>query len=259
MFAVNAVRHVLYISMAKSQIIILEKTDSTNKYCLAKFAELPDSSLVIAKEQSEGRGRRGRSWMSPPGNLYASFVIKKALTPAQNTYIGAVSAIEMLRQYAPGIPFWIKWPNDVFTKSLKIAGILSERHCPENYNKSDGAVVGIGINLNTDKCFYEKNRLKATSVKVETGNENDITKFAVSLHSALIRNYGIAVKSPDLLFKAWKKENILIGRNVDIIPESGFQVTGLFRDIDKDGALVLTLPDGNTRKLYSGDVSVKFK
>ncbi len=245
--------------MPKSQIIILEKIDSTNRYALANFAELADSSMVLAKEQTEGQGRRGRKWISPPGNIYASFVVKTALPPAHNTYIGAVSAIETLRQYAPGIPFWIKWPNDVFTKSLKVAGILSERHCPESYNKADGTVVGIGINLNTAGDFFETNRLKASSVHVETGKETDITAFALSLHSALIRNYGIAVKSPDLLFMAWKKENILIGKKVDIIPESGFQVTGIFKDIGKDGALILTLPDGNTRKLYSGDVSVKFK
>jgi len=238
---------------------MLEKTDSTNRYALAKFAELADSTLVLAKEQSEGKGRRGRKWLSPIGNIYASFVIKKPLHPAQNTYIGAVSAIETIRKFAPGIPFWIKWPNDVFTKTLKIAGILSERHCPENYNKSDGAVVGIGVNLNIGRDYFETNRLKATSVYAETGKEADILKFAISLHSELIRNYGIAVNSPDLLFKTWKKENILIGKNIDIIPESGFQVSGVFKDIGKDGSLILTLPDGHTRKLYSGDVSVKFK
>jgi BirA family transcriptional regulator, biotin operon repressor / biotin---[acetyl-CoA-carboxylase] ligase len=245
------------INMDKSQIIMLEKTESTNQYAFANFAKLSDSSLIVAKEQSEGRGRRGRKWLSPPGNIYASFVIKQSLVPAQNTYIGAVSAIQTLRQFAPDIPFWIKWPNDIFTKSLKIAGILSERHCPENYNKSDGAIVGIGINLNVGRDYFETNRLTATSVYAETGKEADILKFAIALHSALIRNYAIAVESPDLLFKAWKKENILIGKNIDIIPESGFQVSGVFKDIGKDGSLVLILPDGHTRKLYSGDVSLR--
>jgi len=238
---------------------MLEKTDSTNRYALANFAKLTDSTLVLAKEQSEGRGRRGRAWLSPVGNIYASFVIKKSLPPAQLTYIGAVSALQTLRQYAPEIPFWIKWPNDLFTKSLKIAGVLSERHCPESFNKADGAVVGIGVNLNAGKDYFEANRLKATSISAETGKEADILKFAISLHSALIRNYGIAEETPDLLFKTWKKENILIGKEVDIIPESGFQVSGVFKDIGKDGALFLTLPDGHTRKLYSGDISVKFK
>ncbi|MFZ2653975.1 MAG: biotin--[acetyl-CoA-carboxylase] ligase [Victivallales bacterium] len=245
--------------MNQSQIIILEKTESTNQYALANFAKLTDSSLILAKEQSEGRGRRGRKWLSPQGNIYASFVIKKPLHPEQCTYIGAVSALETLRQYAPDVPFWIKWPNDIFTKSTKIAGILSERHCPENYNKSDGAVIGIGVNLNSGQDYFEYNRLHGTSIFAETGKENDIVTFAISLHSALIRNYKIAVDTPDLLFKTWKKENLLIGKNIDIIPESGFQVTGLFKDIGKDGSLLLILPDGHTRKLYSGDVSVKLK
>jgi len=221
------------------------------------FEELTDSSLILAKEQSKGRGRRGRAWLSPPGNIYASFVIKKTLQPAQCTYIGAVSALQTLRKYAPGIPFWIKWPNDVFAKKLKIAGILSERHCPGNYNKSDGAVIGIGVNLNTDKDFYEANNLQGTSLLAETGKTIDFLGFAVALHENLYNCYRKACENPEEIFVLWKKENLLIGKEIDIIPESGFQVSGLFKDIGKDGSLVLILPDGHTRKLFSGDVSVK--
>ena len=242
----------------KPTIIHLDKIDSTNRYALANFAELEDAFLILAKEQNSGHGRRGRKWLSPPGNIYASFMVKKVLTPSQLTIIGALSSLQTLRDYAPTLQFWVKWPNDVYVKSLKISGILSETHSPEKSNKPDGAVIGIGINLNTDKEFFAVAKVSGTSIFAETAKITDIEKFAESLQANLSKMYLETLRNPEGIYESWKKENILIGREIEIIQESGDEVKGVFKDIAKDGSLILLLPNGSTRNFHSGEVSVNY-
>jgi BirA family biotin operon repressor/biotin-[acetyl-CoA-carboxylase] ligase len=218
---------------------------------------LGDASLILAKEQSSGHGRRGRKWISPPGNIYASFVVKKVLHPSQLTFIGALSSLQTLRHYAPALQFWVKWPNDVYVKSLKIAGVLSEIHSPEKSNKTDGAVIGAGINLNTDKGFFEAEQVSATSIFAETAKITDIEEFAESLQDNLLKMYQEIFKNPERVYELWKKENILIDKEIEIIQESGDKTKGVFKDIGRDGSLILLLPDGNTQEFHSGEVSVK--
>jgi len=240
----------------KPQIIRLDKTDSTNRYALANFAELADASLVLAKEQTAGHGRRGRKWLSPPGNIYASFVVKRVLHPSQLAFIGALSSLQTLRTYATGLRFWVKWPNDVYVKSMKISGVLSETHTLEKSNKPDGAVIGIGVNLNTGKEFFEAGNIPGTSILAETGKISDIGKFAASLHNNLCKMYQEISVNPEAVYELWKKENILIGKEIEIIQESGDEIKGVFKDIDVDGSLILQFPDGTTRNFHSGEVSV---
>ena len=218
---------------------------------------MADTSLVLAKEQSSGHGRRGRKWLSPPGNIYASFVVKKILHPSQLTFIGALSSIQTLRDYAPNLQFWVKWPNDVYIGSLKIAGVLSETHCPEKSNKPDGAVIGIGVNLNTDKEFFAVEKVQGTSIFSETAKITDIEKFAESLQNNLLKLYLETFRNPEGIYESWKKENILVGKEIEIIQESGHKIKGVFKDIDKTGSLILHLPDGSTQTFHSGEVSMK--
>jgi BirA family biotin operon repressor/biotin-[acetyl-CoA-carboxylase] ligase len=218
---------------------------------------LADSSLILAKGQTSGHGRRGRKWISPPGNIYASFVVKKVLSPSHLTFIGALSSLQTLREYAPAIKFWVKWPNDVYVKSLKIAGVLSETHSPEKSNKADGAVIGIGINLNTDKEFFAVAKLPGTSIFAETAKIINIENFTESLQANLLKMYQDILINPDGIYEIWKKENILIGKEIEVIQESGDKVKGVFKDIAKDGSLILLLPDGSTKNFHSGEVSVR--
>ena len=195
--------------------------------------------------------------MSPPGNIYGSFVVKKALHPSQLTFIGALASLQTLRDYAPSLQFWVKWPNDVYMKSLKIAGVLSETHSPEKSNRPDGAVIGVGINLNTDKEFFAVEKVPGTSIFAETAEITNIEKFAESLHDNLCTLYQEIFRNPLRISESWRKENILIGKEIEIIQEAGDKVKGVFKDIDTDGYLVLLLPDGSTQNFHSGEVSVK--
>ena len=184
--------------------------------------------------------------------------MKKVLSPSHLTFIGALSSLKTLRDLVPELQFWVKWPNDVYVKSQKIAGVLSETHSPGKSNKADGAVVGIGINLNTDKEFFAVEKVPGTSIFAETAKITDIEKFSESLQDNLQVLYRETLRNPDWIYESWKKENTLIGKEIEIIQESGDKVKGVFKDISKDGSLILLLSDGNTRNFHSGEVSLSY-
>ena len=99
----------------------IDKIDSTNKYALRNFKILENKLLIAAKEQTEGVGRFGKTWESPGNvNLYASFVLKKpAFNILKTSWIGGLAVLNTLRETAPDLSFWLKWPNDVFIKEKK--------------------------------------------------------------------------------------------------------------------------------------------
>lgn len=151
----------------------------------------------------------------------------------------------------------MKWPNDVYVKSLKISGVLSETHSPEKSNKPDGAVIGVGINLNTEKKFFAAEKVPGTSIFSETEKITDMGNFAEALHENLIKFYQESFRNSAGIYELWKKENILIGKEIGIIQESGDKIKGVFKDISEDGSLILQLPGGGTQIFHSGEVSVK--
>jgi BirA family biotin operon repressor/biotin-[acetyl-CoA-carboxylase] ligase len=116
--------------------------DSTNLEALrlARAGE-PGPLWIVAREQSAGRGRRGRQWISPPGNLFATWLTRASgSSAAELGFVAALAAAETVGIYAPGAAVALKWPNDVLLEGSKIGGVLLER-------EADALAVGIGINL----------------------------------------------------------------------------------------------------------------
>lgn len=123
-------------------IYLFDCLDSTNQYALDHLSELEDGDVILAREQSAGRGRHGHVWhASKDQSMLASFVLKKNLTYEKimhlSSYAGYILA-DILR--ANGVKAWIKYPNDIYVDDRKLAGILVE-------TKANGAVIGIGVNL----------------------------------------------------------------------------------------------------------------
>ncbi|MDD5729353.1 MAG: biotin--[acetyl-CoA-carboxylase] ligase, partial [Victivallales bacterium] len=201
----------------KLNIIYLETVDSTNKYALRNFQELPDASLVVASGQSAGRGRRGRHWLSPPGtDIYASLLIKDINTARHAPRAAmavALGVLATLRHTAPGLKFWLKWPNDVFCRDRKIAGILCEGVTGGD-NRIGGIVAGMGININMPANIIAEIPQPATSLKHETGQEFSLKKLIKELAKNLNKYYSIDSISPEILFTSWKDENLLNGQKV---------------------------------------------
>ena len=234
-------------------MVFFDTIDSTNTWASAHFAELNDGELVAAAVQTAGRGRLDRTWISPRGNIYASFVQKGVSSPLHGVAVGSLAVLDLVRELAPAEQFHIKWPNDVFRGTAKISGILSQYICPRN-GAPGGLVTGMGVNLNMSREQLASAAQDATSVSILTGAPCDcdaaLRRFEEILHdhAAALRN------APETLFNRWKTENGLLGRHVEFVAGDGSRLTGLFRDIADDGSVILDEDGGRTLRLNCGDV-----
>lgn len=243
--------------MTDFKIKELGEVDSTNKYALENFDSLEDGTLVTAETQTAGKGRLGRKWVSPEGNVYASYIIKGTPFPHYcASWIAGLAALYALRESAPALDVWLKWPNDVYCGEKKICGVLCDAKT-DSKNQPLGIVLGIGINLNTDKKTLDLIDKPATSVYAETTcaiNKNDFVK---TLYKKLTELYISGSHFEiDKIYHIWKGENIPKGRFIEAVLSETKTITGILEDIGPQGELIIS-SGGNIVKLYSGDVSVK--
>ena len=242
------------------RLACFETIDSTNVQAaeLAR-ADAPEGTLVLAERQTAGRGRLGRSWVSPARvNLYASFVLRPALAPADAPQLALAAAVAVARALV-GLPLErtrvaIKWPNDCLLDGKKVAGILTEMDAEVDRIRS--VVLGIGINLNAPaRAFPPELQPTATSVLLATGERVDRPRFTAELCGALEAVYdrvvreGFAAIAPE-----WESFSCLTGRDVTV-DYSGRRTSGIVRGIDGTGRLVLDGAGGEER-IVAGDVSI---
>ena len=236
-------------------IIYLDEIDSTNKYALRNFEELPDSTLIVASAQSAGRGRHSRQWLSPPNtNIYASMIIKDVgQNPAFTSMIASLGTLSALRQSAPDVKFWLKWPNDIFCRERKIAGILCET-ASSSKQKIAGIVAGVGININMSTELINSIDQPATSLLHETSSKFNLKKVVKKLAKSLNKYYNIYSISPEVLFTCWKDENLLLGQTIKVDTGEA-EIEGKVVDLGNNGELIFESA-GKQMKLFSGDVKV---
>ena len=235
----------------------LPEVDSTNRYAVLHQHELPDGALIVADLQTAGRGRRGREWISPAGcNIYATLLIKD---PEPRLFLAGallgLAAEAALREILPDAPFFLKWPNDIYCRERKIAGILCEG-CGFSQGKLTGIAAGIGINVNLSEEKLAEIDLPATSLRALAGHEFTLENVLKILEKNLLKYYIIYSKYPDELFARWKAANRLLGQNLELIRETGEVVQGRFADIADDGNLILERA-GEMLSFCSGDVRVR--
>ena len=238
-------------------ILRLDEIDSTNCYGQDNFTDLADGTLIVADCQTAGRGRRGRAWISPSKqNIYASYIVKRPIEPIWNAArILSLAALNVIDLFAPELECSIKWPNDLYCNGKKLAGILCESHIGPN-NRPDGAILGLGININMPQETLEKISHPATSLLVECNHEFVVEKFVNALAISLNQCYINYFQSDDGLFASWKERNFLLGKNVDVIDEKDVVRTGIVLDLAPDGALIVDFGNG-PEQLLCGDVSVR--
>ncbi len=216
---------------------------------LARAVDGQEEGLWIrAERQTAGRGRMGRDWASPPGNLYTSTLVRLRLTDPPAATLGFVAAIaldKILSIYARDAAFHIKWPNDVMANGAKLSGILLER-------TGDAIVVGIGVNLASHPNFTDR---LTTSLATLTGSAPDpgifleylVEAFARSV--ALWRSEGLAP-----ILAQWQARAHPVGAALKINLPDGELLNGLYDGLNADGALRLRLADGAVRVIHAGDV-----
>ncbi len=219
-------------------------------------AGAPEGVVVIAEKQTQGRGRLGRRWESPPNrNLYVSILLRPAIDAEEAPLLALVAGLataEAVAEWAPQAQ--IKWPNDVLIDGRKTAGILTEL-----YTEAEqlAVIAGIGVNLNLglDELPPEL-RDKATSVYAATGRAVDRAVFAATLLSKLEERYRqFRTSGFAAMRQHWNARSCLNGHRVTI---SGAGVTqrGKVIGMGDDGTLQLLSEEGTEMRVVAGDVTV---
>ena len=238
--------------------------DSTNTYAMQLAREgAAEGTVVVADAQSGGKGRLGRTWVSPAGvNLYCSTILRPsvpaALAPQMNL-VAAVAVAEAIVEVC-GITPTIKWPNDVLLKGKKVCGILSEMQTGQaRADTLKAIIVGIGVNLNTRRdAFPEELREKASSLLLITGEPVERGVFAASLLTHLEQSYLLWVQEGfTVLRSAWERyASDLIGKQIAVAAPEG-ALSGTVLGLDTDGALLIREQSTNApRRIVAGDVTV---
>jgi BirA family biotin operon repressor/biotin-[acetyl-CoA-carboxylase] ligase len=231
-----------------------ETIGSTNDEAKRLAAEgAPEGTVVVALEQTAGRGRQDRSWLSEPGkNLTFTIVLRPRIAPASlgvvSLYASAATA-ECVTSLA-GKPAGCKWPNDVVLSGRKIAGIL----CESSISAAGVAfaVVGIGLNVNQE-VFPAGLAARSTSVAIETGRTTDLSRALCSLLGTLEARYAPAGDGwPASVIGEWTKRNVVLGSRVEAVSGSG-RIGGIARAVTGAGALVIETPGGAV-EVSAGDV-----
>ncbi|MDP3113043.1 MAG: biotin--[acetyl-CoA-carboxylase] ligase [Thermodesulfovibrionales bacterium] len=242
------------------EIIFFESIGSTNTAAL-ELAEkgAPHGTVVIADRQTKGKGRLGRTWVSPPKkNIYMSVILRPEIEPKDATLLTIMTAVSCAKgvMKSTGLKAEIKWPNDLMISNKKLGGILTEMK-----SDPDGivfAVIGIGINVNskTKKDFPPDIQGIATSIKEELGKIQSRTFIIAEILKELEHWYNVLLnEGRKPLFDEWKRLSATLGRKVRVT--AGDNVfTGVAEDIDKGGMLILRLPSGMLKKISSGDLTM---
>lgn len=238
-----------------NQIIHIPVVDSTNNYLKTRIGMLEDRSAVWADEQTGGKGRLGRNWTSPKGNLYLS-VLFRDMTCDISLFplLCAVAAARTVRGLSETNPM-VKWPNDLVLNGKKMTGILCESVVSEHHMQ---VICGIGINLNLGKESYPVEQLPyATSLKIETGREYSIEAFANRLYHELEQTVDVYLKQGFSVFQE-EYESILVnrGKTVKVLYHKE-TITATALGIAENGNLICRKEDGSVIQINSGEASVR--
>ena len=236
------------------RLIIVDEVDSTNLALRREYQELPDGTLYCALNQTAGRGRLNRRWVTPPGSaLCCSMLFKNIAEPYHAGAVIALAALEVINDCLGNEEAFFKWPNDIYIKSAKLAGILSEGVI--EHGRFAAIISGVGINVNQDSDTLAQLDNRATSIYCQCRQKFDIETLYRKLFSAASAVYKQYLSAPEEIISRWKKANRLQGKLLEAVRPDGSVLRGIFRDIAPDGAMLME-SDGTLLRFDCGDIKI---
>ena len=219
----------------------------------------PHGTVLIAGHQTDGHGRRGRSFHSPAGSgIYMSVLLRPDCAPTELMHLTCAAAVAMCDAVEQAVGFrpGIKWTNDLVYDRRKIGGILTELGFT-NQGLVDYAIIGIGINCTqTELDFPEDIRSIAASLAMvsQTNVETDVVAAAMIQSLQKMDSQLLSAKAQ--ILAQYKKDCITLGQEIVLLRGDGKRY-GIARDIDPDGGLVVEFQSGTLEVVSSGEVSVR--
>ena len=242
-----------------TRVYLAEEVDSTNTWGKRLAEEgAPHGTLIVADEQTQGRGRRGRSWKSPKGtNISMTLILRPDLEPSRAsmlTIVMGLSVAQGLKELLE-LPIEIKWPNDAVLNGHKLCGILTEMSAQIDY--INYVVVGTGINVNLPEIPEDLKEI-ATSLLIETGHTVNRAEVIGAVMRAFARNYESFIETGDLSGLRDAYNEILANRDRQVRvldPKDPYE--GVALGINPRGELLVRKEDGSVSEVYAGEVSVR--
>ena len=220
-------------------------------------AGAPAFTAVSATEQTEGRGRRGRGWISPPGNLYVSLLVRPPYPASEASQLSLVAALALgdaLAEYVSSSRIHNKWPNDVQVDGRKIAGLLLESSGGSQGNV-EWVVIGCGVNIAVHPNLPEYDTISLNSI---TDEKTSIEEFLAFFLEHFEARYDIWMNGGiDPIRKAWVKRAANIGREIVVrLPQT--EIKGVFEGLDASGALILMRAGGRRELVTAGEIFAEY-
>ncbi len=250
----STVRSALEKSCPDVDAFVYDSIDSTSSEAKRYAREGGKPAVFIAREQTAGRGRLGRSFLSSEGGLYFSYLFYPDIKPCDAVMITVYAAVclsEIIEQIT-SLKVSIKWVNDLMVDGKKLAGILTEGAFSENADRFKYAVVGIGLNVGRVHFPSELADI-ATDIESESGLLPDISDIAVRLTKRLgeFKN-----KSPLDYMDGYRMRSVVVGKRVRV-ERGGESYFATALAIGDDASLTVLTDDGIEKKLSSGEVSIR--
>lgn len=212
-----------------------------------------EGTVIIAEEQTAGKGRMRRLWITPGGNIALSIILYPEVPHLPYLIMLASLAVVYSIEKVTGLALQIKWPNDVLINGKKVCGILIESDVRKN--RVAYAVIGIGINVNLKLADYPEITSIATSLADESGKS--VSRVDLIRH-LLVETERLYLTLPigETVYREWREKLVTLGRRVKV--SSGEAIfEGIAESVAADGSLLLRHANGSTTKVIAGDVSLR--
>ena len=255
----EAIRATLSTAYVGRRLVVVERTTSTMDLAAREAASgAPEGTVVVAEEQTEGRGRFGRPWISPMGAaLYVSILLRPPTGLLPGVNMAAPLAAAAATSDVAQVEAEVKWPNDVQVRGRKLAGVLVD--AASGASGTGYAIVGVGLNVNLDVAAHPEIAETATSLRGEAGREVSRLDVLAALLSRFEMLYD-RLKAGESLLGEWRGRLNVIGRRA-VVTFPGLPgappIEGVAEDVDLDGALLLRKDDGAVERLIAGEVSLR--
>ena len=247
----------LMTTIIGKDIRLFPEVVSTNTLAMEAASQgASEGTVIIAETQTGGKGRLGRTWISPRGNLYLSVILRPQIPTHKApliTLVGAVAVASAIRKLC-SVQAEIKWPNDILISGKKVAGLLTEMSAEPDRIRHIALGIGVDVNMDLQELPLDV-RLNATSLATQAGAVIDRNLLVRQIFRDLEHWYRIFLTSEREVLKEWEQLNVTISRRVQV-SGMGEVFEGLAQGIDSEGRLKVALDDGTIRTVAAGDVTI---
>ena len=235
------------------RIIYYPRVTSTNELAKreARWGAV-EGTVIIAEEQTAGKGRLKRAWLSPRGSLALSVTLYPSLEHLPSLIMVASLAVARGIKAVTGLESEIKWPNDILLNGKKVCGILVESEV--RGEAVDYAVMGIGINVNLRVSDFPEILPTATSLSQELGGEVSLLGLVIRLLVEIERLY-LDLLGEGSIYEAWRDSLVTLGREVYVVSGKA-KYSGIAESVARDGSLLVRRSDGSLSQIVAGDVTL---